>query len=92
MIAGRLMSIEEDHFARGIERAKWLVRMLAVPDPRVQLAAARVIDECAERVMLVVEELARQEENQTDAPSPSALSECRSPRLRGQSNGRHRTE
>jgi hypothetical protein len=56
------VSSDERVFARGIESAKTLIRMLDVPDPRVQLAAATVIHDCTERVKMMVEELARQEE------------------------------
>lgn len=60
------MNPDELIFARGVERAKILVRMLAAPDPRVQLAAAQVIDECADRVTRLVEEIARREMEEED--------------------------
>jgi hypothetical protein len=65
-------SPEEYIFARGVERARLLIRMLSIPDPRVQLAAAQVIEECSERVMLVIEEIARtEEENHENGHVPS---------------------
>jgi len=56
------MDPEEIILARGLERARMLVRALAVPDQRVQIAAARVLIECGDRVTAMIEEIARTEE------------------------------
>jgi hypothetical protein len=72
----RILAVTPDEkvFAAGLEHARHLLRMLQVPDPRVQLAASQVLAECAERVRLRIEEIARQEEDRASHDQPGSLS------------------
>ena len=55
---------DEEILSQGLDYARMLVRMLQVPDRRVQLAAAQILAESGERARFRIEEIARQEEDQ----------------------------